>query len=59
MPATASITLSLSDAKALSQGSVWSEMGTLHQLEAQLAAAVAKIEASGQSETVTIVIAAK
>ena len=48
MSTTPSMTLSLADAKALAGGSVWSEMGTLHQVEALLAQAVAKAEQTGQ-----------
>lgn len=49
-PATPAIALTLSfgDATALSQGSVWTEMGIISEVEALLAKAVAQVQSTGK-----------
>ena len=55
----ATMTISLADAKALSQGSVWSEFSELHQLEAILGQAAATAEQTGKPVTLTLVVEPK
>lgn len=54
-----SLTIPLSDATNLAQGSVWSEMNMLHELEALLAKGVEQVNQTGKSVHLILTIDTK